>query len=232
MNTRNSIEINLKHYLAPRDWNDLDDEQLLKCYEIVMKDELDIFSPMEIVPLKKLQLLKVLCDLDDEAMKRWSDDCLDYYGEEHGRLIFLAEVEAVLSCSDGLFQCTEEENEDGTTRTMWQVALTRTKCPFPKIKSKDRLKKSKFAVGKRRGKLELHAPKDGLSNLTIYELASVFSLFEEFIKLSTDPQSLPIEKRFPPELTLHKLLATIYRPKKAPTQVNLDINYHSDVRKP
>jgi hypothetical protein len=205
------VSIAGKDYTAPATWNDLPLSQLLTSYSVIMKDELRLFELGELVPFKRMQLVQVLFGMDDDMMKLWREECDREY-KEHGAVVFFQEMSELLAATDGLFHVEEEEE----TRTKkYQIALSLTQCPYPTIQTKPQRKWWQLW---KKG-LVLHAPADQLANLTIYELATVFTLLETFLQ-SQDEQYL------------HQLLATIYRPAKEATTENVNNDYNGDIRQP
>lgn len=205
------VSINGKEHTAPRSWNDLPLQQIMSSYQIVMKEELSLFQLGELVPFKRMQLVQILFGIDDDLMKSWREECDQEY-REHGALIFFQELSDLLAATDGLFQIEEDEE---TRVKKYQVALTLTQCPYPTIRAHVPRKWWQF----RNKDFNLHAPADRLENISIYELATVFTLLETFIQ-SED------------ETYLHQLLATLYRPAKPATGENVRNDYEGDIRQP
>ena len=198
------IHINDKEHDLPESWNDLELNQQIGCYAILMSDSREMMETQEMLPYKRVGLVKYLLGLSDEFMTQWEKDCIAVNGEKDGTLVFLSELSEILKCTDFLL----DKLEDGE----YQIKLGLTKCPWPKLehinKEKGRLKKKAF-----------YAPADGLDNLSIYELGTTFTLFEDFIKDKN------IDKA-------EELIATIYRPSKPPTKYNKQSAYQGDRRQP
>lgn len=157
------IKINDITYHIPSSWNDLLPKKRILCYQIIMGQINDLFAPQELLPFKRIELLKALLDIDQAFMESWEQDCLNAY-EEDGRLIFLAEVDEILEATNFLFEkVPDQENQ-------YQIKLGLTKCPWPKLEHRHKNKKKR-----------LYGPADGLSNLNIYELGRTFTLFEQYL---------------------------------------------------
>lgn len=199
-----TVTIDNKALTVPQSWNELPLRQQLICYAIIMSDTPRLFDASEVVTSKKIQLIQALLNVDDAYMQKWAKDCHEVHGED-GANIFLNELNEVMQIVDFLFHTEDDETKS--------IALTLTKCPYPYL-----------IAGKHKGrKVKWFAPKDGLSNLSLYELGYTFTIFEQYIK-STDE----IEQN---ELA-YKLLATIYRPQKEATKENLRSGYKGDIRLP
>lgn len=200
-----SVQIGDKKAELPQNWNDLSLQQQLECYNILTAGAGRIFSPAEVLPAKRIALVARLLKLDDNDMHTWRQDCRNAEGnDEDGDLVFFAELSALLSTTDFLFDLKEEDGN-----TLFQVKLGLTKCPWPTLRYNTQ-------KGKRK---TYHAPADGLANFTLYELALTFSIFERYLQ-SND------------EADANELIATIYRPSKPQTQHNRQSGYEGDRRLP
>lgn len=195
------IKINDTAYQLPTSWNGLESKKRILCYQIIMGQMNELFSPQELLPFKRIELIKVLLDLDDHFMQSWEQDCLVAYGED-GKLVFLAELDAILEAANFLFEkVPDQENQ-------FQIKLGLTKCPWPKLEHKQK--------GKRK---RLYGPVDGLANLNIYELGHTFTLFEQYLKDRDESK-------------VDELLAVLYRPAKPKTGKNKRSGYQGDQRLP
>jgi hypothetical protein len=156
------IKINELEIHIPESWNDLHLKKQLECYAILMTDTTSFLTSQELLPAKRILLLQTLMDIDEGFFEAWKQDCINYYGEEHGETAYLSELSELMQATNFLF----EKSENG-----YAIALKLTKCPFPQL---DRKKKT--------GKIKkLYAPSDGLDNLSLYELGTTFTLFEKGI---------------------------------------------------
>lgn len=197
----NRLVIQDKEYLIPEKWDDLTFESALKAYELLMLDTRGLFPDEQDLPFRRIELMKLILDVDDSFLRDWEESykALD---PEDGRTTFLADLDFVSRIvTEGLFT----NSDSGRT----QVSLTWTKCPWPVLQYKDRKGRTQ----------NLYAPSDGLDNLTIYELGTVFMTFERFAK--TDDNDIAIE-----------LIATIYRPGKPYSIENQMSGYRGDRRLP
>lgn len=102
------------------------------------------------------------------------------------------------------------------SKPKYSIKLGLTKSLYPILESIEKRKKN----DKRRKmkKHRYHAPKDALSNVTIYELSWIFSLLEAFASTGD-------------EQVLSNLLAVVYRPSKPKTKENQAAGYHGDRRR-
>jgi hypothetical protein len=176
------------------------------CYGIIMRDESTMFDPLEIIPLKKIQLIMTLLNVDEPFMQAWERDCIQTHGKEDGKTIFLSELDEVMKVADFLF----EEQEDGGK----SIKLELTRCPWSYIQ---------FGRRKNRKPLRWYAPNDGLENMTIYELGTTFTLFENYLQEEDEEERKKLT---------YKLIATLYRPPKPKTKENIRSGYEGDIRLP
>lgn len=197
------IKIDNRVITLPQSWNQLPLKDILHCYSIIMHDTGSWLEPVELLPYKKLLLVKYLLRLSDKYMEEWEKDCAEEYGED-GRLVFISELEEALKAADFLFEKQEEE-----TNTV-SIALTLTKTPYSFLEERKRSR------GERK---RFYGPESELSNLTIFELGYTFQLFEQFI--NTQDEQLA-----------NQLIATLYRPQKPRTKENQRAGYHNDIRMP
>lgn len=208
------VQINKKKTSLPQSWNELSLEDLLHAYAIIMHDTGTALQPEELLHWQKLQLVKYFLKLTDSFVEKWERDRCNEYGEHDGQLVFLAELQELLSTVNFLFEPVEHSGLvelEGAPKQM-SIALTLTKCPYPYLE--ERRRRSGRAHRKR-----LYAPKDGLSNISLYELAFTFHLFEQF--LETQDEALA-----------EKLIAALYRPQKPMTRENKRVDYYGDIRMP
>jgi len=147
-----TITINDRTVQIPESWNDLDLNQLLTAYYVVLDMRIDrLFSDDEALAFRRIELARLLLELDEDFLEKWKQDA----GEDQ----FYAELQAV---SRQASAWAFEEREQGG----YQVALTRTKCPYPILEHEGET---------------YHAPADALDNVTLYELGMSFMCFEAFM---------------------------------------------------
>ena len=202
-----NIIINGKEITTPQSWNDLPLKSQIFCYELIMGNH-SIFTTSELVPFIRINLMKHLLNIDDDFIKRWEADCMQ---EEDGDIIFYAEMQEILQVADSLLEPILEEGEEHPKK--YQIKLGLTKIPWPKLEYK----------GKKKKKRAYYGPANGLENLTLYELGTTFTLFEEFLKAKIEEEA---------EDQADILIATLYREHKPKTQANELSNYEGDVRIP
>jgi len=198
-----TVSIDNRTTTLPQSWNELPLKDVLHCYSIIMQNTGSWLAAVELLPYKKLLLVKHLLKLSDAFMEQWEHDCLEEY-EEEGKLVFLAELDEILKATDFLF---EPQTEDNNTVS---IALTFIRIPYSYLEGQ------KWTRGKKR---RFYGPKNELSNLTIFELGYTFQLFEQF--LQTQDEDLA-----------NRLIATLYRPQKPRTKANERAGYHNDIRQP
>lgn len=199
----------------PQSWNELTVRQQMESYNIIMSTPGNIFEPRELVPAKRILLFQRLSGITDEQLKQWKQDCIKSYGEEDGDTVFLSELNESLTSPDFLFEIRKEENNADATEEpgsrAYSIALTLTRCPFPRIDLPKRKKKHHARC--------YLAPADELSNISFLELCVSFQLFEQYIQDENED-------------TADELLATIYREPKPATTHNKRTAYLGDRRQP
>ena len=209
------IKIDDHEVLVPQRWNDLPLRQQLMVYGILMTDAHGLFEPHELLPGKKVMLACALLNVTPRFLDGWQAGCVEECGgdAEEGRQLYLAQLDEVMKCADFLFEKTGTEGTDDNeqpTTINYQLNLGLTKCPWPVLARRHKL------TGK---PINYHAPADALANITIYEMAAVFTLFEDFMAKQD-------------EAIAHRLLATIYRRHKPRNQENRRMGYEGDRRLP
>lgn len=148
-----TITLNNRTYQLPATWNDLDLNQLLTAYQIVLDGRIDrLFPEDEAMAFRRIELARLLLELDEDFLDKWKQDA----GEDQ----FYAELQAVSREASAF---AFEEKGEGA----YQIALTRTRCPYPTLEHQDET---------------YHAPADALENVTLYELGMSFMKFEAFMK--------------------------------------------------
>jgi hypothetical protein len=193
------VSINSKEIKVPLSWNELSLNQQLKAYNIIMVDTKGLFDDAELMSFKRIELLKVILDVDDEFLKTWEKDCIDHFPKD-GQDVFFGELDALLVVSNALFHIEEKLD-----KKFYQIKLELTKCPWPQL----RLKNQQL----------LFAPTHEMENISLNELGMVLTLFDQYMESKEEED-------------LHELLATIYRPAKAPSRRNKAAGYHGDIRRP
>jgi len=205
------VTINGKDIYPPQSWNELSLKQQLACYAIIMKNTKGMLEAPEHLPARKIVLTKYLLGLSDKFIKDWEEERIEEYGHEDGLLIFDNELMELTQVADFFFEKIES-NIDGDNEEVivqYQVKLGLTKRPFPMLKRKKKSDRNK----------RLFAPADNLENISIYELGTTFTLFENYIKTKNISY-------------VDKLIATMYRPAKPANNKNKRSAYQGDIRQP
>jgi len=187
------VEINNIKRFLPDSWNDLTHTELLTVYQFIVESvPAFVFTKEEIPHFVRIELAKYLLKIDDDFLVKWKNDC-----EQFGELIFEDELKKVsYAVTNFLFN----ENEE--------VELGLTRNPYPRIAYR-RNKKKKY----------LYGAGNSLSNISLYELGTTFTLFERYLKDHD-------------ETHLNKLLAVLFRPSKPKTKDNIRSDYNGDRRLP
>jgi hypothetical protein len=137
-------------HTIPHTWDDLDQRQLLICYQIVMDLRINrIFEGPEQIALRRMELTKALLELSDDFLKQWEADAGEDFFDEFDQVIQTVSAFAFEPAGDDKYQ----------------IALTRYTCPYPQLEHPGG---------------PLYAPADELENITIYELGMSFKAFETF----------------------------------------------------
>lgn len=183
------ITFNTKSTPIPQSWNDLTLEQLYLVYSILFID-LPFFQNQEIRSYKRILLLQSFCNISKQDFQDWQESHED-------ETVFLSELNALCACFDFLFEKDKEGN--------YQIGFGLTRCPYPYIED---------TTGQR-----YYAPASALENITLYEMAQTFTLFEKYVQTKNLDHAI-------------ELLATLYRPPKPANENNLLSDYEGDIRLP
>lgn len=187
----------------PSGWNECNIEQAIIVYGLIMSDENP--TPHE----KRLAVMKYLTTLSWEELKIMQDDHQRENGEENGDIFYFDELEELCKAiADPFFEITTDEETGAKT---YAIALDLTKNKYPYLVYQHPNKKVK--------PLRLWACADEFENMTIYELGTVFTLFENYLRQPNEP-------------LLHQLFATIYRSPKPEISENKQAGYQGDIRRP
>lgn len=198
------VNINNETISVPESWNGLSFQQAFGIYQIAMKDAGRLLAPDEIMPVKRIQMARYLLRLDEEFMRQWEADCIRSYGPD-GSKVFAAELDELCKITDPLFDITEGENGD----RQYAIKLEYTRAPFKHLQRANKAGKKKT----------YYAPADGLSNISLYELGTAFTIFENYLEHNN-------------EELVDRLIATLYRPSKPRTADNKRSGYQGDRRLP
>lgn len=195
---------------APASWNDLDQRTLHLFYQTLFTAPGDEFTATAFTAVKLISMTRALLGMDDAMMAQWEHDCLRQ-DPENGQTVFFAELKSLITAVlSGLFSI--EETEEGNTVYACRLNLTRN--PYPKLSHTTRNKK-----GEKKKTTWLYCAEDGLANITIYELASTFTIFEQYLAMDN-------------EALANQLIGTLYRPGKPQSRLNLESEYQGDRRQP
>lgn len=212
-----------KQHNLPDNWNALPVEKQLAAYHILFSDAPLGLSSEEVIPQKKMALFLMLTELPEYFLHNWENDCIQ--AEEtaaEGEAVFLSELDECLQATNLFFRKAPTDNRQPATDNRIEVNFALTKCPFPVLENIPEKIGSPITT-------TWYAPVfdeesgDGLSNVTLYELANTFTLFERMVTEKNPQQK---------DTLILRLLATLYRPAKPATPDNLERNYEGDQRQP
>lgn len=205
-----------KKVAVPQSWDDLDERRLLLYYGLLFSEQVGPISGTAFTALHLISIFRDTAGLEVADLEAWEADCRKA-DPELGGAIFLEELKiAVTAMLGGLFEITDNEDGGGTS---YAVRFNRTKNPWPEMTSY----KDGPQVGRKRGKGQkvrwLFAPKDGLANLTLYEMAYTFSVYEAYVRTAN-------------ESLVHQLIGALYRPSRPETREERESAWHGDRRQP
>lgn len=198
------VRINDREIPVAQSWNELPLRMQMFIYGVLMTDVGKVFETHELIHAKKMIIVQHLLGLSDQFMKDWAKDVKDVEGES-AEEVFFAELDEVLRVADFLFERIPGEEDEPDK---YQINLGLTRCPYPVVT---------FPKGNK--KKYYYGPADGLENITIYEMGTLFTLFENFLKTQD-------------EAIANELIATMYRPSKPSTRANKQSGYAGDRRLP
>ena len=199
-----------RNVICPQSWNDLDLRTLLAFYQTLFANNGDEYTVSMFTMVKLIGMTRMLLGLSDADLAKWEADCLRESPEE-GAKIFADELRQVIHAAlGGLFDIIEEEGKG----TKYRCRLNLTKCPYPSLTH------TKKARNGKPGKSTFYyCAADGLSNVTLYELGMLYTLYENYVA-TNDIQ------------WADQLIATLYRPSKPITRQNTDMGFEGDRRQP
>ena len=209
------VQIKEKKSKLPGSWNELPLRHQLACVELLtrMVNRFEGILDEHLVDAIKIDLVKILLNLEDDFFFLYEKQLIHQYGKELGRQTFLLAISKLVSGVAFFFSPVKEEkgtkNENAETKQKINLALTQ--CPYPYLSSP--------GIEKGKRKVRLFGPKDSLENISFYEMGFLFQTAENYI-LSKDPQ------------LLDKLIAIMYRPHKPKTRWNIRRGYEGDFRLP
>jgi len=197
----------LEIHLEAKKWNDLTKVESITAFQLLTEGNgLRLHLPM-LSLMQRLRAFYYLAKLPEHVIQEWersdtlsTDDALD------GETLFAYSLHQ--ACSEMLAPLINTDPEQPAGPHTLRFERTRPFWPELKLKGKDKRTSESW-----------YAPATGWDNLTIYEMASAFSLLEQYGESSDIT-------------TLHRLFATLYRPAKPATPHNLDTNYQGARRIP
>lgn len=195
---------------VPDSWNDCPLEIAMVLLEILQLDGPNITQ-------KRISALQALLQIRMEEWVEWEMLYVRAHGLADGRLMFAADIEALLEHIPWLLDKapTGEQDEFGQPRYQYSLSASLTKCPFPAI-TVAATPSFPHSKGKT---VVLHAPADELSNISGEELAHAFTAYERY---AADPS----------ERNCNLLLAMLWRKSKVETEDQLENNWYGDRRQP
>lgn len=208
----NTIEIHIgktaKKVIAPESWNDLPTRQLLLFYETLFNNTGDEFTANVFTSVKLITMAQMVMNVDTAFMAKWEGERIKE-DPENGYLVFLADLKQVITAAlGGLFEISEEDS------TSYSIKFNLTKNPYENLVHTPQ-KKGKKPVKS----TWMYAPADELANITIYELAYTFQLYEAY--LSTGDEHLAMQ-----------LIGCLYRPSRPETKADRESGWFGDRRQP
>lgn len=215
MGNTNTITIQVgnsqRDVVAPGGWNDLDLRTLLLFYQTMFTNPGNEYNRSGFTNVKLITMAQAVLRVDSAFLAKWEADCIQE-DPQFGDVIFLEELQQIIQATlAGLFEVTIDE-EAGTTT--YGPKLNMTNNPYPKLSHTAPAPK-----GRKPKVTWYYAPDNGLGNITLYELAYTFTLFENYLK-SQDDQVADL------------LIATLYRPSRPETQAERDSAWFGDRRMP
>ncbi len=203
---------------APETWDDLDLRSFLLFYSTLFVTIGDDYTASSFTAVKLISMVQHVLRVGPDFMAKWEADCLRL-DPQNGDLTFLDELKQVIGHTlGGLFdiETTEEGATPYAVRTTYAVRFNRTVNPYPSLAHTD--KPTGKGKSLKPGKTTwYYAPKDGLANITLYELAYTFTLYENYVK-TRDEQFAQL------------LIAALYRPSRPETRNDRETDWGGDRR--
>lgn len=214
MNESNTITVQIgkksRNVAVPRSWDDLDDRTALLFYNTLFTNAGSEFTHADFTAVKLISLTQHILGFSADMMSKWEAEYLQK-DAANGQLVFLAALKEVLTVAlGGLFDIQEDEETGATT---YAVKFNRTKNPWPA------LNRSTILKGGKKKTTWYYAPKDGLENITLYELAYTFSTYETYLSAGDEQYA-------------HLLIGALYRPSRPETAEERASGWHGDRRQP
>ena len=201
---------------APESWDDLDDRTAMLFYSTLFGGRGDEFTRNAFTAVKLISLTMHVLKTDPAVLAQWEAACLREF-PEHGQTVFLEELKQVIHAAlGGLFDII---TDDEAGATGYAVRFNRTRNLFPSLAHTTTPPRKKNAPPKPAKTVWYYAPKDGLENITLYEMGYAFSLYETYLQTGETQYA-------------DQLIAALYRPGRPETQEERDSAWHGDRRQP
>lgn len=184
----------------PQTWNECTREQAMMLYQIIMQQE---GTPQE----KRLEVMRELTTLSIRELELMRQDFQNEF-KDLGDTFYFDQINTLCEqIADPFFDI---QVDDETGEKHYSIRLELTKNPYPYL----------IYSAQKKERRRLYACEDRFENMTIYELGTVFTLFEQFLR---QPENISLVDR---------LLAVIYREPKSATPENRQSGYNGDIRRP
>lgn len=195
----------------PQSWDDLDDRTALLFFNMLFEGKGNDFTVAAWTAVKLISMTQHLLGLPADLMAMWEAERIAK-DAENGQAAFLDELKQVMSVAlAGLFDIGHDEETGATT---YSVRFNRTRNIWPALTHTPK------ARGKAKPKTTwYYAPASGLANITIYELAFAFSMYEGYLQTGD-------------EVFADKLIGALYRPSRPETKEERESAWHGDRRQP
>ncbi len=198
---------------VPRSWDDLDAKTALLFYSTLFTSTGDEFTHSAFTAVKLISLTQHILGFSPDMMAKWEADALRA-DAEHGQAVFLDELKQVIEAAmAGLFEVVTDE---ASGNTGYAVRFNRTRNPWPVLMHTPPAGRGAKRPAKTR---TLYCAKDGLENITVYELAYTFSMYEAYVQTRDEMFAL-------------RLIGALYRPSRPETEEERESAWHGDRRQP
>lgn len=213
----NTIEIKIgkssKRIAVPASWNDLDARTLALFYAALFTATGDEYTRGAFTAVKLISLTQHILGMSPDHMAIWEADRRQQ-SAEHGDLMFLEELKQVIAAAlAGLFDI---ETDEETGATGYAVKFNLTRNPYPAMNHAPKPR----GKSRKPGKVTwYYGPKDGLANLTLYELSYAFGTYEQYVATRDVSHA-------------NTLVGILYRPSRSETVEERNSAWHGDRRQP
>lgn len=206
-----------KRKTAPTGWNDLSLRDQLLVLHIMSSTPKSAATAGEILQIQRLQIARIVLNIQDSDLEMWEADCLRVNGAEHGATVFASELRDLMSVADAFYDIHDDPE---TGQRTFAPKLSLTKCPYPALEygapmTSDRKGRPKGSMQRK----QLFCAKDDWGNISFYEMTHLFACVEAWAK---DGDSAHV----------NRALAILYREAKPASLENKQAGYHNDRRRP